>query len=79
MDESISEWWNDDFDLILAREVDEYEQQSRFASVNNEDIESILKNFYSKSTRNVQNRSLSCLKVRIWLYHILQKNKTYHF
>ena len=79
MDESISEWWNDDFDLILAREVDEYEQQSRFVSVNNEDIESILKNSYSKSTRNVQNRSLSCLKVRIWLYYILQKNKTYHF
>ena len=65
MDESISEWWNDDFDLILAREVDEYEQQSRFASVNDEHIESILKNSYSKSTRNVQNRSLSCLKARI--------------
>ena len=38
MDEGISEGWNDDFDLMLAREVDEYEQQSRFASVSNGDI-----------------------------------------
>ena len=44
MHEGISEWWNDDFDLMLTREVDEYEQQSRFASVSNEDIDSILKN-----------------------------------
>ena len=50
---------------MLAREVDEYEQLSRFASVNNEDIDSILKNSHSKSTQNIQNRSLSCLKARI--------------
>ena len=38
---------------MLAREVDEYERQSRFASVSNEDIDSILKYSHSKSTRRL--------------------------
>ena len=65
MHEGISEWWNDDFDLMLAREVDEYEQQSRFASVSNEDIDNILKIHIQSQHEDIQNGSLSCLKVRI--------------
>ena len=79
MHEGISEWWNDDFDLMLAREVDEYEQQSRFASVSNEDIDNILKNSHSKSTRRHTKWVIKLFEGKNFGFIIRKKIKTNHF
>ena len=47
IDEFISDWCNDNIDLELAQQVDEYEKKSRFASVNDKDVDKILKDSHS--------------------------------
>ena len=45
MDENLEnilpDWADDEFDLRLAQQVDEYEKNSRFVTVNNEDLDKI--------------------------------------
>lgn len=51
LEEFMPDWCNDDFDLQLAQNVDEYEKKSRFVSVNDNDVDQILTDSHSKSTK----------------------------
>ena len=39
LDNILPEWADDEFDLQLAQQVDEYKNNSRFVTVNNEDLD----------------------------------------
>ena len=58
--EFIPNWCNDNFDLEKAKQVDEYEEKNRFASVNDKDVDNILKDSHLKSTKR-------CIKQIDWI------------
>ena len=49
--ELLPDWCNEDFDIQLARNVDEYEERNQFVSVSDGDIDKILADSHSSNTK----------------------------
>ena len=50
-DELIPDWCNEDLDIKCAEAVDEFEKKSRFACLSDTEMEKVLEDSHSKSTK----------------------------